>query len=315
MPTQQLAEGIDEYLAIYRSSFTNDFYRFSIPEQRRRYHDAILTLPSWARPLPVRTEAGAVPAGDHDIPIRVYRVSGEPRQPCIILAHGGGYALGDLDSTEAFAGDIAANAGVTTVVVDFRLAPEHVYPAGLEDLYRVFLDLVERAEHYRIDPARIGITGDSSGGGFSAGLPLYARDRGGPLLAAQFPLNSVFDMHRWIGVPHDDPEDHFVGEMIFFSKTYLGDHVGWKPDYASPLLARSLAGMPPAYVVSFEYDSLRVDSERYAQRLRADGVPVQLVVEPGMVHGCMRARGVSRAAHEAFVRLCTAMSRMLGAPG
>ncbi|MEA2664346.1 MAG: acetyl esterase [Candidatus Eremiobacteraeota bacterium] len=311
MPTQQLAEGIDEYLRIYRSSFTNDFYRFSIPEQRERYRNAILKLPGCTRARAVRTEQAAVRSGDRRIPLRIYRVSEEPGQPCMIVAHGGGYALGDLDSTEAFAGDIAATAGVTTVAVDFRLAPEHVFPAGLEDLYDVLLDLVERAEHYRIDPARIGITGDSSGGGFSAALPLYARDRGGPRLAAQFPLNGVFDMHRWIGVPHDDPEDHFVGEMVFFSRTYLGPNVERDRQYASPLLADSLAGLPPAYIMSPEHDLLRIDSERYAARLRAEGVEAQLAVEPGMVHGCMRARGVSRPAYEAFGRLCSAISALL----
>lgn len=311
VPTQQLAEGIDEYQRIYRSSFTNDFYRFSIPEQRERYRNAILMLPGCARPRDVRVAHTAVEAGERAIPLRVYRVSEEPGQPCIILAHGGGYALGDLDSTEAFAGDIAATAGVTTVVVDFRLAPEHVYPAGLEDLYRVFVDLVARAEHYRIDPARIGITGDSSGGGFSAALPLYARDLGGPQLAAQFPLNGVFDMHRWIGVPHDDPDDHFVGEMVFFARTYLGSNVERDPQYASPLLADSLAGLPPAYIMSPEYDLLRIDSERYAERLRAEGVEARLAVEPGMVHGCMRARGVSAPAYRAFARLCAAMTSLL----
>ncbi len=312
MNTVQYAEGIDEYYKVFLPHFPDDIYRYPLERQRAGFHNGILACPGLSRPPNVRVEDAAVAAdGGRSIGIRIYRVSEEPAQPCMVLAHGGGYILGDIEAFDTLAADIAATAAVTVVSVDFRLAPEHVYPAGLEDIYRVFLDLVERAGHYRIDPRRIGITGDSSGGGFSAALPLYARDHGGPRFAAQVPINGVFDMHRWIGLPAPAPDDHYTGEMIYFATTYLGPNTEYDPQYASPLLADDLAGMPPAYIMTPEHDKLRIDSERYAQRLRAAGVEVELAVEPGMVHGCLRARGMSRPAHAVFERLCAGISRLL----
>ncbi len=305
------AEGIEEYKHIFAAHMPDDFYRYPLEEQRRQFLAAILAQPGCARPPGVRVEDELIPHPEFAFPIRTYRVSDEPAQPCLIFAHGGGFVLGDLECADTLAAEIAAEARVTVISVGFRLCPEHGPLTPLEDLYRAFLDLVARAEHYRIDPRRMGITGDSSGGLMSASLPMLARDRGGPRLAAQFPINPVFDMHRWAALPEPGPDEHFLREMRFFATTYLGADPERGKHYTSPLLGDDFAALPPAYVLSPEHDELREDAERYAERLREAGVPVELAVEPGMIHGCLRARGLSPAARAAFERLCAAISRML----
>lgn len=311
MKGARYADGIEEYKHIFVAHMPDDFYRYPVAEQRRQFLAAILAQPGCARPPSVRVEDEVIPHPEFAIPIRTYRVSQEPAQPCLIFAHGGGFVLGDLECADTLAAEIAAKAAVTVVSVGFRLCPEHDALAPLEDLYRAFLDLVARAEHYRIDPRRMGITGDSSGGLMSAALPMLARDRGGPRLAAQFPINPVFDMHRWAALPEPDPEAHFLREMRFFATTYLGADRERGKQYASPLLAADFSALPPAYILSPEHDELREDAERYAERLREAGVPVRLAVEPGLPHGCLRARGLSPAARGVFERLCDAVSSML----
>lgn len=313
MKRAHYADGIEEYEHIFVAHMPDDFYRYPLEEQRRQFLAAILAQPGCARPPGVRVEDELIPHPEFSIPIRTYRVSREPAQPCLIFAHGGGFVLGDLECADTLAAEIAAKAAVTVVSVGFRLCPEHGALVPLEDLYRALLDLVARAEHYRIDPRRMGITGDSSGGLMSAALPMLARDRGGPRLAAQFPINPVFDMHRWAALPEPDPQAHFLREMRFFATTYLGPDTERGKGYASPLLADDFSALPPAYIVSPEHDELREDAERYAERLRAAGVPVQLAIEPGLPHGFLRARGLSRAAYAAFERFCAAISTLLAA--
>ncbi|WP_445186065.1 alpha/beta hydrolase [Pseudonocardia sp. Cha107L01] len=204
--------------------------------------------------------------------------------------HGGGFILGDLEIVHAGNARIARETGAVVVSVDYRLAPEHPYPAGLEDCYTGLAWFAEHADAFGVDPDRIAIHGISAGGGLCAGLALLARDRGGPAIAFQY-----------LGVPEID--DRLVtASMTAFIDTpmwsrpraviswdsYLGAGVPGTesvPIYAAPARATDLAGLPPAYVSTMEFDPLRDEGLAYALALQAAGVQVELHMFPGTFHG------------------------------
>jgi len=230
------------------------------------------------------------PGGAPDIPLRIY-VPDRPSGPVGIYdVHGGGFVLGSIQMMHAGNAALARETGAVVVSVDYRLAPEHPYPAGLEDCYTGLVWFAEHAAEYGVDPDRIAIHGISAGGGLCAGLALLARDRGGPSIAFQY-----------LGVPEvDDRLD--TPSMRRFTDTpmwnqpkaviswdaYLGAGVPGSPDvpvYAAPARATDLAGLPPAFVSAMEFDPLRDESIGYALALQAAGVQVELHVYPGTFHG------------------------------
>jgi acetyl esterase/lipase len=177
--------------------------------------------------------------------------------------------------------------------VDYRLAPEHPYPAGLEDCYAALSWVAGHAEELGVDPTRIAVAGGSAGGGLSAGLALLARDRGGPALCFQY-----------LGIPELDDRLE-TGSMWAFEDTpmwnrpsavrsweyYLGPDKADVPVYAAPARATDLAGLPPAYISVCEYDPLRDEGINYAQALLAAGVSVELHLFPGTFHGSTLVAG------------------------
>ena len=240
------------------------------------------------------------PEGAPDVCVRVYR----PRQhrdaavPGLLYIHGGGFVVGNLETEHAGAVRIATDLGVVVVSVDYRLAPEHPYPAGLEDCYAALQWMHGAAGELVIDRDRIGVMGGSAGGGLAAGLALLARDRGGPQLCFQF-----------LGIPElDDRLD--TPSMRQFTDTplwnrpsairswewYLGGNTTDVPPYAAPSRATDLTGLPPAYVSTMQYDPLRDEGIVYAMRLLEAGVPVELHQYPGTFHGSslVMTAGVSR---------------------
>jgi acetyl esterase len=228
------------------------------------------------------------PSGAPEVRVIVHEFRGRSRPcPAVVYIHGGGFAVGTPEGEGAGASAAAVAVEGVVVSVDYRLAPEHPYPAGLEDCYAALVWLAGEAEDLGLDRSRIAVAGGSAGGGLSAGLALLARDRGGPALCFQY-----------LGIPElDDRLD--TPSMRAFTDTpmwnrpsavrswayYLGESPAEVPPYAAPARATDLAGLPPAYISVCEYDPLRDEGIAYAQALLGAGVSVELHLFPGTFHG------------------------------
>ncbi|MFJ8958310.1 alpha/beta hydrolase [Lentzea sp. NPDC102401] len=243
-----------------------------------------------ANPIDIRDLTVPGPSDAPDVPVRVY--SPANRQglvPGLVYVHGGGFVLGDLDTFHAHVLRLADELGIVIVSVDYRLAPEHPFPAPVEDCYAALKWTAEKAGELGIDPARLGIGGESAGGGLTAGTVLMARDRGGPELCFQF-----------LGIPELDDRlgtesmTDYVDTPIWnrpnavYSWTaYLGTEPGGDDvsPYAAPARAADLRGLPPTFVSTCQFDPLRDEGVEYARRLAHAGVPVELHLYPGTFHG------------------------------
>jgi acetyl esterase len=228
------------------------------------------------------------PDGSPDIPIRIYMHRDRAETgPGFVNFHGGGFLLGDLESEHPRCLKMATNAGAVSVGVDYRLAPENPFPAGVEDCYAALKWVAENAEELKIDPNRIGIGGASAGGNLTAAVALMARDRGGPDLALQMLIYPVIDdrcdtpsmkggqdCYIWNYQNSLDMWDHYIGK----------DRSNVSP-YAAPARAEDLSGLPPVYMMTCEHDPLRDEAILYAMRLMDAGVTVDLHNYPGTVHG------------------------------
>lgn len=242
-----------------------------------------------------RTIDGPVGAGVADtagIPVRIYTpVNRGELCPGLLYIHGGGFVVGNLESEHASAAMIARETGVVVVSVDYRLAPEHPWPAGLEDCYAALCWVHQQAQALGVDTARIGVMGQSAGGGLAAALALLNRDRKGPPLCFQY-----------LGIPELDDRLETVSMQQFVDtplwarpnaelswQYYLGDRFtrgsGEVPACAAPARAEDVHGLPPAYISVMEFDPLRDEGILYAMKLMAAGVAVELHAYPGTFHG------------------------------
>jgi acetyl esterase len=232
-----------------------------------------------------------VPGPDGEIAVRIYRpaVDGGPR-PGVVYFHGGGFVICDLDSHDGACRRLANAMGAVVVSVDYRLAPEHPWPAAPEDAYAATRWVAEHAAELGIDAARLALAGDSAGGNLTAVVALMARDRGGPPLAFQLLVYPVIDLgstRAQYPSQRENAEGYFltVPQMEWYRRQYLADDGHGEQPYASPIKASSLVGLPPACVVTAEMDPLRDEGEAYGRALDAAGVPVTIHRAPGMFHG------------------------------
>ncbi len=229
-------------------------------------------------------------AGDPDVPVRIYRPRAETSGPraCLVEIHGGGFLIGNIDMMDAWCQHIAAEVDAVVVSVEYRLAPEHPFPAGVEDCYAALSWTAENAASLGVDPGRIAVGGQSAGGGLAAGTALLARDRGGPPLC--FQLLEIPELDHRLATPSmkaftDTPLWNRPNAEWSW-KHYLGpDHTGEVSPYASPSVAKDLSGLPPAYVSTMEFDPLRDEGIDYATRLLQAGVSSELHSYPGTFHG------------------------------
>jgi acetyl esterase/lipase len=250
--------------------------------------------------LAARLRAGIVPdpsvavtddsvPGDPPVRVRRYRpAAADPTEPlpCLVWIHGGGHVVGDVEQDDPLMEHLVATLGITTVSVDWRRAPEHPYPAELYDCYATLTWVHAQADRLGVDRERIAVGGASSGGGSAAGLALLARDRGGPPIVAQLLVYPMLDdrtespAHAWL----DDTNLWHPTKNRLAWAAYLGgaDPV---PPYAAPARATDLAGLPPAFLAVGDLDLFAEEDARYAARLIAAGVPTELHVYPGGVHG------------------------------
>jgi acetyl esterase len=227
---------------------------------------------------------------DGAIPLRVYRPAGVPdsaRLPAYVYFHGGGWVIGDLETHDVVCRQITAEAGVSVVSVDYRLAPEHKFPAAADDAWAATRWTVTHAAELGIDGERLAVGGDSAGGNLAAVVALLARDAGAPAIALQVLLYPVTDVAAESPSYQDFADGYMLTRdgMRWFIAHYLSkreEAADWR---ASPLRAPSLAGLPPALIVTAGFDPLRDEGEAYATRLREAGVRVDAVCYGGMVHG------------------------------
>jgi acetyl esterase/lipase len=238
--------------------------------------------------------------GDRVVRVRVYAWPDDRSdRPCIVFMHGGAFVMGSLDTHHDMAvrGALAADAVVCSV--DYRLAPEHPFPAGLVDCHAALDWVTSRPAELGIDPLRVAVAGISAGAGLAAALALFERDRGGPAICHQWLAQPLLDDR-----PNSDSRRKFVEDPLFDAAScriawehYLrGSTAPGSPDvspYAAPARAESLEGLPPASIYVGELDSLRDDGIAYATRLLEADVPVELQVYPGTFHGSQR---IARAA-------------------
>ena len=247
-------------------------------------------------------EERTVPGPAGDIPVRVYRPEGAGAFPALVYYHGGGWIIGDLDTHDPLCRHFANAAGCVVVVPDYRLAPEHKYPAAADDCYAATKWVAEQGAEIGVDRSRIAVGGDSSGGNLAAVVALMARDRGGPTLAAQVLIYPVTD-HRFDTASYrDNGKGYFLETdlMQLFWDSYLsGDDDGAQP-YASPLRAPDVSGVAPAHIITAEFDVLRDEGEAYGKRLQEAGVATQIQRYDGMMHGFVQFGAAIPQAHDAI---------------
>ena len=238
------------------------------------------------------------PEGAPDVPVRIYRpVKGtEGRLPGVLEIHGGGFMLGSLAMMEDWCQAVALMLPAVAVSVDYRLAPEHPFPAGLEDCYAALCWLAAEADALGVDPARIAVAGQSAGGNLAAATCLLQRDRSGPAIC--FQLLEIPELDDRLDTPSmrefvDTPVWNRPN-AIWSWRHYLGpSHQGEVSPFAAPARVTDLSGLPPACVTVAEFDPLRDEGILYAHALMQAGVPTELHAQPGTFHGFMRVREAS----------------------
>ncbi|HET7339845.1 MAG TPA: alpha/beta hydrolase [Methylomirabilota bacterium] len=244
---------------------------------------------------PAPPEIGAVrnlpaegPAGV--IPLRLYRPKGvadTTALPVFVYFHGGGWVIGDLDTHDVLCRQLTAEAGISVIAVDYRLAPEHKFPAAADDAWAATRWIASHATQLAIDPTRLAVGGDSAGGNLAAVVALLARDAGGPAIALQVLQYPVTDLSAETRSYEQFADGYMLTRtgMRWFKAHYLGKPADARDWRASPLLAPSLRGVAPALIVTAGYDPLRDEGAAYAERLREADVLADYVCFGGMLHG------------------------------
>ncbi|MFG2779085.1 alpha/beta hydrolase [Streptomyces prunicolor] len=299
-------------LRLMRLAGWSDFA--SMPIEKAR---AQLSAEAWifGDELPIETvEDIRIPAAHLDLPARIYRPAGLTGPAGgLVHFHGGGWTLGDLAAADAVSRWLAHHAGVVVISVDYRLAPENPFPAALDDALGAYLQVATHAEEYGLDPARIGVSGESAGGNLAAVVAQETARaaRGGPsptptptpTPALQVLFQPVTDLstkrasYRLFGEGFTMTE----ADMDFYRRSYLGDHGSATDPRVSPLLADDLSGVAPAYISTAGFDVLRDEGEVYARRLELAGVPVTLVRTPSLAHSAINVPGICPPARDALL--------------
>lgn len=246
-----------------------------------------------------RVEERSIAGAGADLRARFYVPDAEGPLGVLVYFHGGGWVLGDLDAVDVPCRHLANRARCLVVSVDYRLAPEHRFPSAAEDAYAAVCWVHAHAASLNVDPARIAVGGDSAGGNLAAVVALMARERGGFSLCHQVLFYPVTDHDFDNDSYRDNAEGYFLSRetMMWFWDQYVDPHQRCHP-HASPLRAQSLANLPPALVITAQYDPLRDEGEAYAQRLAQAGVPVTLKRYDGMIHGfCWMPGVLEQGAH------------------
>ena len=243
------------------------------------------------RPRAVGPEVGAVedrtvPGVGVDVPVRVYWPEGDGPFPMLVWIHGGGMVVGTIETCDAACRRLCLGASCVVISVGYRLAPEHPFPAAPEDCYAVVAWASGNAESLKGDASRLAVGGESAGGNLAAAVALMSRDRGGPSLVHQSIINPMLDLDFDTESYLRNAEGYFLTRrtMIWYWEQYLQSAEDKDNPYALPLRAGDLSGLPPALLLAGEYDPLLSETEAYAARLQAAGVPATFTHYPGASH-------------------------------
>jgi acetyl esterase len=285
------------------------------PEVGRPVYSQILTAGDLP-PADVKTANRSIPGPAGPIPVRVYnpREAVAGARGLILYCHGGGFVLGDLDTYDAVCRAICEESGCVVVSVDYRLAPEHPFPAAVEDCHAALAWVAAHAAELGGDPERIAVCGDSAGGNLAAVLALLAREKG-PAIRYQVLIYPVTT-----AMPGDLPSHNAFGEGYILSlkamRAFTGHYFGGAdraPDFrGAPLLADDLSGLPPALILVGGYDVLRDDGVAYANRLIDAGVPATLVEYAGLSHGFINMAATLPGGRLALDQVGSALRLALG---
>ena len=310
MPLDPQAKAfLDQIIAIGGPSLT------AVPVDEARKMMEMLSAMRGAE-VPVASAVDrTIPGPAGPIPVRVYTPNGSGPFPLLVWFHGGGWVLGSLATHDGICRSLAAGAGSVVVSVDYRLAPEHRYPAAAEDCFAATQWCAAHAGELSADAARLAIGGDSAGGNLTAVVAQMARDRGGPRLVFQLLVYPVTDSACDTPSYRDNAEGYLLtaADMHWFWGHYLGDarERGREP-YASPLRADRLTGLPPALVVTAEFDPLRDEGEAYGAALAEAGVPAHVSRYDGMIHGFFGMGAVIDRANAAVREACGHLQQAFG---
>jgi len=268
-------------------------------------------------PIPVEAvHDRKIPGPGGELPIRIYTPAGTPPFPVLVYYHGGGWVIGDLDTHDQTCRELTNAASCVVVSVDYRLAPEHRFPAAAEDAYAATAWVAGHAANIGADPRRIAIGGDSAGGNLAAVVALMARDRGGPSIVHQLLVYPVTDYDFGTASYRENADGYLLTKdsMEWFWNCYLARPEDGKNPLASPLKANVLGGLPPATVITAEFDPLRDEGEAYGHRLRGAGVEATITRYEGMVHGFFGMTAAVDKAREAMAQAAAALKAAFAAP-
>ncbi len=312
---------IDPFAARYlqRLAATTTIVAPTLQEQRRQAEEVALAqagVPEAVASVSDRTIAG--PGGA--VPLRIYtplRVAVGPL-PILVYFHSGGWVFGSINAHDPVCRALANRVRCLVVSVGYRLAPEHRFPAAPEDCYTAARWVAEHAQDYDGDAGRLAVGGDSAGGNLAAAVTLMARDRRGPSLCFQvliYPETCYYDPQMESYRLYADGYGLTRDEMLWYWDQYLARPEDRLNPYASPLYASDLSGLPPALIVTAEYDPVRDEAEQYAERLRQAGVSVQCIRYAGMIHSFFRMFALFEQSHHALLAVAEALRVGFAAPG
>jgi acetyl esterase len=258
-----------------------------------------------------RVQNRTIPGAGGEIAIRVYHPSDEPSLPVIVYLHGGGWVLGSIGDCDSILRPVANRANAIVVSVEYRLAPEHRFPAAFDDAWTATKWVSDHAAELGADPRHVAVMGDSAGGNLAAAIALMARGVGQPDLALQVLLYPVVDEEFTSPSMIENATGYLLEteRMRWFFRQYLTDAADGDDWRVSPVRAADLAGVAPALVVTAEYDPLRDQGNAYAARLRGAGVAVEHTEYPGVFHGFFGLQQILEPAEQLFEQVVAALRR------
>jgi acetyl esterase len=256
------------------------------PAEARRVTAGTFKLPPDQVEKVHKIEDRKIPGPGGEIPIRVYTPGGSGPFSVLVFFHGGGWVICDLDTHDAPCRALTNKVGCVTVSIDYRLAPEHKFPAGVEDCFAATKWVAEHARELNVDANRLAIGGDSAGGNLTAVVAQLARDAGGPKIIFQLLIYPATEAELDT-LSHKTFTDYFLTkeDIVWFWGHYLRSPADRKDPRVAPALTKSLKGLPPAFIITAEFDPLRDEGEAYGMNLREAGVDATVKRYDGMIHG------------------------------
>lgn len=283
------------------------------PEMFRQFYEQFAIARAGSAPEIARTEDRTIPGPHGDIPVRIYTPEGTTPLPVVVYFHGGGWVLGSIASHDTSCRSIANASGAIVISVDYRLAPESKFPKPLDDAFAAAEWIAENAESFGGDSQRMAIAGDSAGGNLATVVSMRARDAGSPRILFQVLVYPVIDYNFDTPSYIQNAEGYALTRavMIWFWGHYLNNADEGQNPLCSPMRAPDLSGLPPALIITAEFDPLRDEGEAYAKRLIESGVPVEYTCYDGMIHTFFGIAGLDKA-KEALGQVGRALKEAFG---